>query len=131
MERIIEFRGKRIDNNEWVYGFYIHCPDDGHLIIGFASELTDPETGHHDVVEKRHQVVPESVGQLIRKNDVIKLFEGDYVSYDLMEGLGEPKRYGLKMVLKMFSFSGWETNIRLLGNVHDSPEINKSHYSGF
>lgn len=23
--RIIKFRGKRIDNNEWVYGYYYKC----------------------------------------------------------------------------------------------------------
>ncbi|MFA7287615.1 MAG: YopX family protein [Melioribacteraceae bacterium] len=52
MERIIKFRGQRIDNNEWVYGYYV-CRHDRHAIV-------DQKPSHLDY---NVQVKPESVGQ--------------------------------------------------------------------
>lgn len=69
--REILFRGKRIDNGEWVEGFYVYRPDGKHLI--YWKPFDDAKQNTY------HIVTPETVGQftgLTDKNGV-KIFEGD------------------------------------------------------
>lgn len=65
MKRKIKFRGKRVDNGEWVYGDYIkvtpHKDNDGHRICSQDS---------WDIFE----IDPETVGQFTGFRDLI---EGD------------------------------------------------------
>ena len=64
MNRIIKFRGKRVDNGEWVEGSFIHDWDNGCEIAEFGIKAL----GCHPV-----EVIPESVGQftgLLDKNKV-------------------------------------------------------------
>lgn len=66
--REIKFRGKRVYNGEWVYGYYV-CDLLGHHIIesnGFC-----------------YNIIPETVGQftgLTDKNGT-EIFEGDILKY--------------------------------------------------
>lgn len=67
MNRPIKFRGKRIDNGEWVYGFYLYGAIlDEHLI------WTDNENWRVDY---------ETVGQFTRLYDRnnVEIFEDDIV----------------------------------------------------
>lgn len=82
------FRGKRVNNGEWVEGGIIPLdPDSGYIFIAepylYASTLPVYEIVKHHM----HLVIPESVGQYTGMNEFIAsdksfnkpLFEGDVV----------------------------------------------------
>lgn len=76
--REILFRGKRIDNGEWVEGYYVHLYDgkgnESHRIYTGYSE-----TDCGDFYPEWFEVDPETVGQFtgICDNNRKKIFEGD------------------------------------------------------
>ena len=131
--RQIKFRGKRIDNGEWVYGYYfVHlsctdmCPD-MHCIYD----------GMHIEKMNYHEVIPATVGQftgLCDKNGV-EIYEGDIVQtkYEKMQPISimwrdggfyysppkkDPKDGGLFCVCEFTT----ESDV-VIGNVHDKPEL--------
>lgn len=77
----IKFRGKRVDNGEWVYGFYIYdALYDSYEII--ANEPTGGD-GYHEpgVSLVSHQVDPDTIGQFSGYHDKNgrEIYAGDKV----------------------------------------------------
>lgn len=130
--RDIIFRGKRIDNNKWVYGYYTP--------VCFARFSCQPAiVPEPDGIWEPIAVKPETVGQftgLTDKNGK-KVFEGD-----ILKEYGAPPEHSL-MVIKNTGFgcfiefyfhgeihsieqvghTGWLSYDEVIGNIHDNPEL--------
>jgi len=80
--RDIKFRGKRMDNGEWVYGYYL--PD---MLEKTHKNMTDwafiREHQYKNAKAITHEVFKKSVGQSTELTDVNgeEIFEGDIVVF--------------------------------------------------
>lgn len=128
----IFFRGKRIDNEEWVYSSFI-MQDKEHKVLSAEVELFDGE--------KWRAVIPETVGQftgLTDKNGK-KIFEGDIVRYrpecwcGLMQSVVEYCADKWNYPAFDLKDHDYEANglqcaheegcCEVIGNIHDNPEL--------
>lgn len=145
--RDIEFRGKRTDNGEWVYGYYAHL----HKTTYCFKEDCDahPENELHRMIFEREQdwglpnyhlqvdVDPKTVGQYIGLKDKngTKIFEGDIVDvlYDVNYIGVATERIGVFEVVHNGCFMGQKGGVRyhfipsdectVIGNIYDNPEL--------
>jgi uncharacterized phage protein (TIGR01671 family) len=130
--REIKFRGKRIDNGEWVYGYYCfngYTDEQKHFIIpDYASAFYGIE------------VIPETVGQFTGLHDKNgkEIYEGDYcklINASGFTGYGHVQCNDgcFDIVFKEPLFSGgvyrhrdylkcWTINyaVEIIGNIHES-----------
>ena len=148
MNREIIFRGKRIDNDEWVYGRGLQqCKDElGNEIVAIFTDVV--KTENYIKKEGRYTLnyVPvkvETLGQYtgLKDRNGKKIFEGDILEYIGKRKDNMNKVYRRKVVFHegMFALlskelpaysalnyhcmkdgrSAW----RVIGNVHDNPEL--------
>lgn len=140
--RKIKFRGKRLDGI-WEYGFYF----EEQMQNGTKCYIQD-----ENVTVKPFEVIPESVGQsteLFDENDK-EIYEGDIVEWvffsqkivygddTTIKGVIEWQNGGfiLRVIENDFEDAGWygiselnsdtESDVTVLGNIHDNPELLKS-----
>ena len=140
--REILFRGKRIDNGEWVSsGNLITFTDEGEGRQFFIPQVNAKCTCTHDEQDNIisfnsgmfYKVDPEPVGQFTGMTDKNgkRIFEGDVVRfdsgvfvvrfYDCRMGFGFSGQFGRGCVAG-FTMTNWE-DIEVLGNIHDNPEL--------
>lgn len=122
--REILFRGKRVDNGEWVYGFYLILPRGERVILsnkGYAH--VDPET------------VGEYTG-LTDKNGK-KIFEGDIVECKWFNAMVRIEHRKHLIIFSDGSFCAeWYIgqdnyhndlhntfDIKVIGTIYDNPEL--------
>ena len=129
--REIKFRGKRIDNGEWVYGYFQICPTNGTII-------REIKTGFI------YEILPKTVGQYTGLKDKKgkEIYEGDVFTANgkypkVIEYCEE--RAGFCVIniddiknkdwkdIKQFPGQNWwneyKRGIEIIGNIHDNPEL--------
>lgn len=124
--REILFRGKRLNDGSWVYGYYVHQ---------YGSNLIYTDKEHAEYEFDNIHVVPATVGQYTGMQDKngTRIFEGDIVEgadFCEEEGFGEiiwdedAARFaviGSGLTVDFDNYYGYELLVR--GNVHDNPEL--------
>ena len=133
--REILFRGKRVDNGEWVYGNLVEWLNETKdvSIIAHPFGCCIDEVGNLVLIEEPFvcKVHPETIGQYTGRRDKngVKLFDGDIFT------LGDAnikhitiwhdngfmgKQIGTKG--SMVGLTHWEDRIEIIGNIHDEEE---------
>lgn len=133
----ILFRGKRVDNGEWVYGFYAFSEKTQKTYIIMS---TPPEDFATFIFE---EVIPETVeqytgltdknGKKIFKGDIIREFsenengEYDYEHFDVGRVFWYQETARFLKTSKLFPNNCPEiTGFReyeVIGNIHENPEL--------
>ena len=142
MNREILFRGKLEYNGKWIYGDLLQYENGDVAIFGeklssFGCECTE--------MSKRDRVIPDTIGQYtgLKDKDGNKIFEGDILEYIGKRKDNMNKVYRRKIVFHegMFALLSKELQAysalkhhcmedgrfawRVIGNVHDNPELMK------
>lgn len=148
MNREIIFRGKRIDNDEWVYGRGLQqCKDElGNEIVAIFTDVVKSEKYIKKEGRYTLNYVPvkvETLGQYTGLKDWNgkKIFEGDILEYIGKRKDNMNKVYRRKVVFHegMFTLLSKELQAysalnyhcmkdgrsawRVIGNIHDNPEL--------
>lgn len=127
--REILFRGKRVDNGEWVHGDLLQDRDLGQMMIEYFDYYTDENGRQRDYFQ--YDVIPETVGQytgLTDKNGT-KIFEGDIVKWFITiytvvykDGrfIGKEEHF---IGADEYRFINLYGEIEVIGNIHDNPKL--------
>ena len=120
MSKEIEFRGKRLDNGEWICGDLMHDNHGGCYIypldsLGLFAEnkvANDTVGQFTGLVDKKGVKVFE--GDIVLYNDT---FDSDYVKYD--------EKQKVEFIDGCFYpiSEEWCQDIKVIGNIHDNPEL--------
>ena len=136
MSREIKFRGKRKDNNEWIYGFVWKCIDPCKEETIYKGTFI--QTGVN--IDKWHEIYPESLGEFMGledKNDK-EIYEGDIVDYSCAEycdpeisctphiidsGRGEIYYLKTGYEIKNAEFPPDCYELEIIGNIYENPNL--------
>lgn len=133
--REIKFRGKRLENGEWVHGSLVSIHDTA-IIVEDCDFSWDPDT---DITafwfdKKENEVDPATVGQYtgLKDKNGEKIYEGDIVEWENL------MKTNMRSVIayrdRMFCFVDannepeeiWCCSFTKIGNIHDTPELLKT-----
>lgn len=124
--REILFRGKRIDNGEWVEGYYCGCPDCTKAIGIFdecGGNITAVDGSYGNV-----KIQKNTVGQFIKEVNKHRIFESDIVkAYKHGDLETQPFIYPIEYRNGTYWFGNWTwleflnvmRFVEVIGNIHD------------
>lgn len=144
--RKILFRGKRTDNGEWVYGYYVlrkrpYFKDKGvnveHLIYDNIEIEDNDYKQFVDTIMTTYVVDPETIGQYTGLTDMNgrKIFEGDivipdYIDYKDERGVVQWDSDIAKFIITFSTFTidfdnVYGRELEIIGNIRDKLNIKK------
>lgn len=130
------FRGKRVDNGEWVYGDLIKHYENQRIFIAYDQLFyTYADCGINKLVTERfYEVKAETIGQFIGLTDKheVEIYEGDILATEKRDVMFIIiwDRFSCGFKFKD-NFDGCLLNIDLkalrkievIGNIHDNPDL--------
>ena len=120
--REILFRGKRMDNGEWV---------EGNLFLPDKKETPTEICMGTNIVRINFDINPETVGQYTGLEDKNgeKIFEGDVLELDGEDGFFEVEYDDDRAMFVIcgdyttFYFDNLWNEVEVIGNIYDHPEL--------
>lgn len=127
--RKIEFRAKRIDNEEWIYGNLMQFEDSATFIFADERKGASTLTYAHFIINNMHAIDEKTVGQYtgLKDKNGKKIFEGDICWEEHNECYGVVKFEEGKFlyVWENIAEDLWEVadSIEIYGNIHENLEL--------
>lgn len=128
----ILFRGKRLDNGEWVYGDLIHYDDMSYKNGSKRVFIVEKDCRLWDILEDGDEVDPTTVGQFTGRLDKYgrKIFDGDLVKTcpsTIIAKQGFPStvievRWGVSPSYLFDRKLGTNRFYKIIGNIYDTQQ---------
>ena len=142
------FHGKRVDNGEWIEGYYYESKISGCFILSPKIKAREKDGVVINDSFEVAKVIPETVGQytgLTDKNGK-KILDGDIISAITLDTGNEQRAVvcfgnfidenngdeyigffiefdGIKTTITQLAMEECKNRIEVIGNIHDNPEL--------